>query len=182
MKANTLGCIATSLILASGSTMLFCGCRSQSASSSSVSQSSGSPAQSEGAVTLPVNDLSSKPAAVVLKATAFKMNGNYADKVAVTLDAQGKLVYYPSPTDLTPNSAPVEIGDGWWLNRQGISPNSVFTRWSFKEYAAMEKAPTPAEIKEAIIPGSGVSEFRQLPITASQAIREAPASLLKYLK
>lgn len=127
------------------------------------------------------NVLGSEPRGVVLKATAFKMSGDYAGHVAVTLDQCGDLVYFPAPTDLSDASAPVEIGNGWWLNRQGLGPNSVFTKWTFSEYRAMKSVPSPAEIKAAIIPGASVTEFRQLPISASEANAETPSSLLRFL-
>lgn len=109
------------------------------------------------------------PAAYIPKATAFKINGPYADKVAVTVAADGRLSYYPSPSDISASSTPEYIGDGWWLNRQGLSENSVFTSWTFAEYAALPTTPSPSEIKAHIIPGSAVVEFQHLPFTLSQA-------------
>lgn len=124
----------------------------------------------------------SQPRNVVAPATVFKMSGHYADHVAVTLGSDGQLTYFPAPTDLTAASAPVEIGDGWWFNRQGLSANSVFTRWTFAEYRALPTVPSPSEIKAAIIPGARVTDFRQLPIPASEAAGLPPADLLKYIK
>lgn len=124
----------------------------------------------------------SDPAAMVLKASAFKMSGNYAKNVAVTLAPDGSLIYYPAPTDISEASAPVEIGDGWWLNRQGLGSGSVFTKWTFDEYRALKSTPSPAEIKAAVIPGARVTEFRRLPVSASKAAEMSPASLLQYLK
>lgn len=120
-------------------------------------------------------------ASALPRATAFRMNGNYADKVGVTLNPDGSLAYYPAPTDITPMSAPAEIGDGWWLNRQGISGNSVFTKWTFSEYAALKSTPTKEEILAAIIPGASVTEMVQLPVSYSEA-RENPARCLLFLK
>ncbi len=94
------------------------------------------------------------------KKTAFKMSGDYADHVAVTLDGAGNLTYYPAPGDITAASAPVKMGDGWWLNRQGLGPGSVFTRWTFAEYAALKETPSQEEIKAAIIPGACVTAFK----------------------
>lgn len=105
------------------------------------------------------------------EATAFKMSGDYADRVAVTLNSDGSLAYYPAPTDITANSTPVELGDGWWLNRQGLSANSVFTKWTFDEYSAMDRVPTRAEIISAIIPGAQVTDFMTLPVSSSEAYR-----------
>lgn len=124
----------------------------------------------------------SDPAGMVLKASAFKMSGNYAKNVAVTLAPDGSLIYYPAPTDLSADSAPVEIGDGWWLNRQGLGSGSVFTKWTFDEYRALKSAPSPAEIKAAVISGARVTDFRRLPVAASKAASMPAASLLEYLK
>lgn len=121
-------------------------------------------------------------AAMIPKASAFRMSGDYADKVAVTFDGSGKLVYYPAPTDISQASRPVSIGDGWWLNRQGISGSSVFTKWTFDEYMRLPSAPSTDEIKAAVIPGAVVTEFRRLPVSASEAAKLPPSSLLQLLR
>lgn len=140
----------------------------------------------DGAVPEPVkieqNEIGSKPQYRVLKATAFKMSGDYADHVAVTLGADGRLLYYPAPSDLSAASVPTEIGDGWWLNRQGIGEGSVFTKWTFDEYRALKSVPSQEEIKAAIIPGARVTAFRNLAVPASEAARMTPAELMEYLK
>lgn len=118
-----------------------------------------------------VNPLSSRPVSAVLKASAFKMTGDYSNNVAVTLNADGSLAYYPAPSDITPNSRPVELTNGWWLNRQGLSPNSVFTRYTFEEYAKLPSVPSQEEIKNAIIPGARVSEMKVLPYPAGEAMQ-----------
>lgn len=123
----------------------------------------------------------SQPQAMMPKASAFRMSGDYADHVAVTLDDAGNLVYYPAPTDLSPSSVPVEIGNGWWLNRQGLGPNSVFTKWTFDEYRSLETVPSAEEIKKAVVPGAHVSEFETLPVSATAAAGASPESLLQYL-
>ena len=102
--------------------------------------------------------------------------------VAVTLNADGSLAYFPAPSDLTSASAPVEIGDGWWLNRQGLGPGSVFTKWTFDEYRALKSVPSAAEIKAAVIPGASVTEFKVLPVTASEAMSMSSPELLKMVK
>lgn len=119
---------------------------------------------------------------MVLKASVFRMNGDYANNVAVTLGPNGELTYFPAPTDIRKSSAPVALGEGWWLNRQGLSAGSVFTRWTFEEYARLKTCPSIEEIKSAIIPGAMVTEFQQLPIPASEANAMKPAELLKLIK
>lgn len=119
---------------------------------------------------------------MVLKATVFRMSGDYADNVAVTLDEAGNLAYFPAPSDVTSHSAPMLIGDGWWLNRQGLGANSVFTDYSFAQYASLQNVPTPEEIKAHIIPGAKVTEMMRLPIAAYDAMKMPAAELMQYIK
>lgn len=131
---------------------------------------------------VPEKVIGSEPRNVVAKATVFKMSGDYADRVAVTIGPNGDLTYFPAPSDINDTSAPVEIGDGWYLNRQGLGANSVFTKWTFTEYAALTSVPNPREIMDAIIPGAKVTEFRTLPITASEASDMSSRQLLDYIE
>ena len=118
--------------------------------------------------------------AALPKASVFKMTGDYADNVAVTFDSTGKLIYFPAPTDLSNASSPLSLGGGWYLNRQGCGENSVFTKWTFEEYMNMSSAPTPAEIKEAVIPGASVIDFKLLPLDMDKALAD-PEKCLIYL-
>ena len=121
----------------------------------------------------------SKPA-MIPKATAFTMSGDYADNVAITLDAQGNVTYYPAPTDITDNSVPVSLGNGWWLNRQGIGENSVFTRYTFKEYMSLKEVPSVQTLKASVIPGAKVTKMTQLPYTINEASAHIP-EIKEYL-
>lgn len=112
-----------------------------------------------------------KPESMVLRATAFRMNGNFEDNVAVTIGPDGNLLYFPDPKDISADSKPISLGDGWWLNRQGIGPNSVFTTYTFAQYAALPAVPSLQQLKNAIIPGSRITQFVELPVSASQAIQ-----------
>lgn len=105
------------------------------------------------------------------RATVFRMSGPYADKVAVTLDAQGNLTYYPAPSDITKSSMPVYLKDGWWLNCQGLSANSVFTDWTFTDYAALPATPSPSEIKAHIIPGAVVTAMERTAVPVTEAMQ-----------
>ncbi len=110
-----------------------------------------------------------KPVSTIPAATAFRMSGDYADHVAISLDDQGNITYFPAPTDISPDSAPLALTDGWWLNRQGIGANSVFTKYTFSEYAALPQVPTVAQLKEAIIPDARVTEMITLPYSINEA-------------
>ncbi|MCH5226601.1 MAG: hypothetical protein J1F16_02090 [Muribaculaceae bacterium] len=108
--------------------------------------------------------------AVYPNATAFRMSGNYQDNVAVSINPEGELIYFPAPTDITADSRPIALGEGWWLNCQGLGPNSVFTTYTFEEYASLPQVPSPEQIKNAIIPGAKVTGFVELPIKLGAAI------------
>lgn len=103
------------------------------------------------------------------KATAFKMTGDYANNVAVTIGSNGELTYYPAPSDITNASAPTSIADGWYLNNQGLSANSVFTKYTYEEYSKLPSVPSQEELKAAIIPGARVADMIQLPYTIGDA-------------
>lgn len=118
----------------------------------------------------------SKPA-MIPKATAFRMSGDYAGNVAITLNAQGDVTYFPAPSDISGNSRPIDLGGGWWLNRQGIGPNSVFTKYTFEEYRALNEVPSAATLKEAVIPEAKVIEMVKLPYSINDA-----ASHIKEIK
>lgn len=115
-----------------------------------------------------------------LRATVFRMSGDYADNVAVTLNDDGSLAYYPAPSDLGQYSAPLALEDGWYLNRQGLGPKSVFTTYTFEEYRNLPAAPSQSQLLEAVIPGAVVTEFRELPLESSDAIAN-PSLCIQYL-
>lgn len=123
----------------------------------------------------------SGPVNSIPKATAFRMTGDYADNVAITLNADGSLRYFPDPRDITDHSKPLNLGDGWYLNRQGISAGSVFTRYTFAEYSKLMNVPSTAELKAAIIPGAKVLEMRELPFSINEAEQHLD-SIRSFLK
>lgn len=105
------------------------------------------------------------------KAVIYKMNGNYADNVTIQVDAQGNIVSYPAPQDVK-DMEPVALSDGWFLTRRGVNQQTVFTRFTYADYAAMKTAPTLAELKAAIIPDAKISELKTLPILQSEALED----------
>lgn len=122
-----------------------------------------------------------RPETMMPKATAFRMNGDYADNVAITLGADGQVTYYPAPSDISQASKPTDLGDGWWLNNQGIGANSVFTKYTFEEYSKLQEIPNAEEMKAAVIPGAQVTEMVQLPFTIGQ-ISGKTEEIREYLK
>ena len=95
----------------------------------------------------------------------YKTNGDYADRVPVTLNqARNAIVAYPAPSDLR-DSEPLKLADGFLLDRRGIGVNSAFTRWTYQEYAALPAAPSPKEILANIIPDARVTQLYEMPFT-----------------
>lgn len=99
----------------------------------------------------------------------YRTNGDWNDHVAIKIDGD-KLIYYPDPVDVSAASAPLIMVDGWLMDRQGgISLQTAFLRWTYAEYHALKAAPSPNEIKAAIIPEAKVIEMRVLPIKITEA-------------
>lgn len=121
------------------------------------------------------------PARYMPRAVAYRTSGNYDDNVPVTLSADGStLQSFPAPTDVTPEvSTPIRLCDGYLLDRRGISPRSVFTRYTYAEYASLKKVPTTAELLKAVIPGAVVTEIVEFPFTTTEA--EADTALCNKL-
>lgn len=77
------------------------------------------------------------------------------DKVPVTLSADGSaIVAYPHPKDLRTAdglATPLELADGWLLDRRGIGKHSAFLRMTYAEYAALDAPPALADLNEGIL-------------------------------
>lgn len=110
---------------------------------------------------------------------AYKMKGDYANLVPVTMDSNHEeIISYPDPCDINSNQRPVALGDGWYLDRRGISMNTAFLDYTYEAYAALKKAPTIEELKAHIIDKEGIKDIvslgkKQLSIDeAKQLVKE----------
>lgn len=99
----------------------------------------------------------------VPRAQVYRMSGEWQDYVPVQVDAAGQLTSYPAPTDISDAARPVYMGSGLWLDRRGVSVNSVFTRYTYREYSALDSTPSPRELLESIIPDARVTKVYALP-------------------
>ncbi|MCH5223455.1 MAG: hypothetical protein J1E82_05385 [Muribaculaceae bacterium] len=120
-------------------------------------------------IEVPTNRVKLPTQGMIPNATAFRMSGDYANNVAITLNNNGEIIYFPAPTDITADSKPIQLANGWWLNNQGFGQNSVFTTYTFAEYAELPAVPTPEQLKNAIIPGARVTGFIELPCPVGEA-------------
>lgn len=88
----------------------------------------------------------------------YKMHGDYADFVPITLNAEGNtIISYPAPTDISISQKPVALGNGWFLDRRGIGIYSAFTDFTYEEYSMMDKTPSIDLLMSHIIARKGVS-------------------------
>lgn len=121
-------------------------------------------------------------ASTLPKAIIYKMNGDWAMQVPVTLSADRKsIVSFPDPSDLSSSSMPVSVGDDFWLDRRGVNRNTGFLCYTYEQYAALPSAPAPADLMQMLIPGAAVTEIIQLPMTVSEATAD-PASIISLIE
>lgn len=100
----------------------------------------------------------------------YKTNGDWNNHVAVRLGPDSSLLYYPAPGDISEESAPLVMADGWLMDRQGgISASTAFLKWTYGEYHALDEAPSPRQILESVIPGAKVTEIVTLPMNINEA-------------
>lgn len=112
---------------------------------------------------------SQPPVEAIPKAVIYRTNGDYNNNVPLTMNGN-TIVSFPAPSDVNPSSsAPVQLSDGYLLDRRGIGPNSVFTRFTYAEYAALPSPPSVDALKAAVIPGAKVTEIRELPMNIAEA-------------
>ncbi|MGN0237704.1 MAG: hypothetical protein ACI4AK_06440 [Lepagella sp.] len=125
--------------------------------------------------------LNNPPLSMIRKASIFKMDDKYANNVVVSLDYAGNLSYYPAPSDLNANSAPLKLANGWWLNRQGFGAGAQVTSFTYEQYRNLDHTPSHQEILNAIIPDAVITDLQSLPISHSQALSLPIDQLNTYL-
>ncbi len=103
------------------------------------------------------------------RAVAYRTNGDYRLNVPLQLDAEGNIVSFPAPADVC-NHEPIEMADGWLLDRRGVNLHTAFTRYTYSDYCALPQAPSLDSLRAAIIPDAKVTELRTLPLTLPAAL------------
>lgn len=113
----------------------------------------------------------------VMKAAAhtviFKADTAYALNVPVSVTSDGSaVIYIPDPS--AAKSAPVRLADGYWLATVPVTRQSMFTDYSYSDYAALSSKPSAAEIKKHLIKGERPTSIVKLPgaITDTAAINK----------
>lgn len=107
--------------------------------------------------------------AYIPRAVIYKTNGDYNDNVTITLNRQRTApATFPDPHDVGANSTPLQLADGWLLDRRGgIGEYSVFLTYTYSQYATLPAPPSIENLMKAIIPGAQVTDAVRLTIPAS---------------
>lgn len=93
----------------------------------------------------------SSPVRMLPKAVIYKTKKDYNNLVPITLDASHtKVISYPAPSDLV-NAKPTLLANGYLLDNRGIGVNSVFTGFTYDEYAALPQAPSIEELLASVV-------------------------------
>lgn len=95
--------------------------------------------------------LDSKPVMALRPVIIYNMSGDYADLVPVTLDGNGRIVSYPDPVDITESCRPVALGNGWYLDRRGVTATSAFTDYTYAQYHALDHVPPMDTLQSHIV-------------------------------
>lgn len=126
-----------------------------------------------GVMPMPGKTLGGQEAAVRPMAIVYKTNGNFNDNVPITLSADRKeIISFPAPSDISVSSAPIQLAEGYLLDRRGIGENTAFTQYTYESYSALKRAPSLKLLNESIIRGAEVVEIVRLPMTLTEAIND----------
>ncbi len=101
--------------------------------------------------------IASRPVAVI-----YRTEGDCRYLVPVNV-ADGRLISYPDPSDITEESSPLPLADGYWLDRRGgVGDNTRFTKWTYAEYRKLNAAPSTKEILANLNPAARVTQVVRL--------------------
>ena len=93
----------------------------------------------------------------------YKTRKDYTNHVPVLLSGdKTKIVSYPDPKDFSnPGKYPLPIllKKGYLLDERGIGLNVAYLRLTYKEYAALEKAPSLSEMMNMVIDKDPLTEL-----------------------
>lgn len=119
----------------------------------------------------------SQPATQLPRAVIYKTNVDVNNHVPVMLTADGSaFLSFPAPSDLNALQMPLPLTNGWLLDRRGaIGPNTAFLTYTYSQYESLPQSPSPAQLRDSIMPGAHVTEAYRLPISINQARNDTAA-------
>lgn len=134
------------------------------------------PVPADGTIVRAAPPAEGMPRQYVLKAMVYRTNVPCPDRVAISLNsARDAVQSFPAPADVSSESAPLALADGWWLDRRGLGPNPAFIDMSYEQYSRLKEPPSTARLMRMILPDVSVTEVRRLDMTPQQAAADTAA-------
>jgi hypothetical protein len=93
----------------------------------------------------------------------YKTKEDYYNNVPVILSAdKSEIVSYPGIKDIYFKGElayPTKLNDGYLLDNRGIDINVGFLKYTYEQYSALEKTPTPEELLSNILDEDPITEM-----------------------
>lgn len=125
----------------------------------------------------------------------YKTSADYQQHVPVILSPDKKsLVSYPAPGDVFFKgdlAYPLQLVDGYLLDRRGIGKDCAFLKWTYYEYSRLAATPTQEEIMKMILDDDPLTElyncgkqskYQQIETELNQLISEGKIEKFTKLK
>lgn len=111
------------------------------------------------------------------RAVVYKTRADYNNLVPVTLTADGRtLASYPAPSDVSPEtSTPIQLGDGYLLDRRGVGVHTAFLDYTYEQYAALPTVPPVDTLMAHIRDRDPFTALYRLPLYTHEALRDLNA-------
>lgn len=103
------------------------------------------------------------PAMALAPIIIYKTRGDYRNLVPITLSTDKKdVVARPAPSDLRCGDVlctPVELADGYLLDRRGVGPTSAFVEYTYEQYFAIKGIPSQSDLLQRIVDADPFTEL-----------------------
>lgn len=108
------------------------------------------------------------------RAVIYRTNINVNDNVPVRVTAEGtKILSYPAPSDVGQFSTPVELAEGWLLDRRGgVGSDTRFLTYTYSDYSCLKEPPSVSVLIDHIIKEARVTATYQLDVSLQQALAD----------
>ena len=85
----------------------------------------------------------------------YKTTCDYTLNIPITMNEEkDRILSYPDPSDIIQKGelmVPVKLKKGFLLDRRGVTSNSVFTSFTYQEYARLDSPPSLEQLQGSII-------------------------------
>ena len=93
----------------------------------------------------------------------YKTTKDYSDFIPVQLNDEGtKIISYPAPEDVFTDgklAKPIALKKGYWLDKRGITKNTVFVNFTYEAYSKLTEAPSTTILFSKILDKNSIVEL-----------------------